>query len=188
MSLLADDAQRLETAHRFFQKLISEPDLPHTKRDLFGEWFREWWTRPFIDRCLALGLVTRERSLNTTGRGGAPYFYKAVPGADLRIYIEDAALLSALIWPQPSLPYEEVDNEPPSENTESVERAPSFADAVDAIKLIENTALAEDNVTLEETIRATLKISYAVLQNVTHMREKLDSMETALAQLQEAWK
>ena len=164
----------MEDVREAFRKLILTPSGQALSRsDLFGAMSSTTWTRLFMDRCAARGLITKE----SRGLNGKSFF---LPTPDLKRYVEDDGLLSGLIWPGPKS----------HEENEFVDSpvAPSHANAVEEIKWIESTALVEDSVTIEETVRASLKINYAILQNLSYVREKIELLEAAIEELREAWR
>ena len=152
------DQARLEEVKKAFRKLrlATASGDRLLMKELFGVNTDQAaaWSRSLMKRAEAQGLVSREQ---TYERG--PVLFAATPGLDA--ILGDDALLSRLIWPVPG------DEEPPP-----VEREPTE---------IETTALDEapgvpdaDGASVEEMLHALVKITFAVLENVTYTRKRLD--------------
>src|SRR4029077_12644113 len=150
------DKARLEEVKKAFRKLqlaTSSGDRLLMK-ELFGvNRDQATWSRTLMNRAEAQGLVAREQAYE---RG--PVLFAATP--DLDAILGDDALLSRLIWPVPGDEEAAPEREPTELDGAELDELPGAADA--------------DGASVEEMLRALVNITFAVLENVTYTRKRLD--------------
>jgi hypothetical protein len=150
------DQARLEEVKKAFRKLrlATASGDRLLMKELFGvNTDRATWSRSLMKRAEAQGLVAREQSYE---RG--PVLFAATP--ELEAILADDALCSRLIWPVPGDDEPSPEGEPAEIDGAELDEAPGAA--------------AADGASVEEMLRALVNITFAVLENVTYTRKRLD--------------
>lgn len=175
------DARTFAIGQDALRTLIKAGETGATGIELFGTSYRGKWGWVLMRRLSDMGLVLRsEPSSGTTGRN--PVVFKAMPA--LLAEVEDDTRMASLLWPKRAdpAPWGDAGEATPADVAEPVVRdvATSGYEAAAEVGGVYGTD--------RELLETLLKLCAATLENVAHMRVRVDELAKEVAGINEAWK
>jgi len=168
-----DDAKRFLEAKKALMR-IALSSAPLSLDDIFGsKEKRKSWPREIMKRALRAGVV---EMLPKAHLKAAP-FYRALPGLDEIVVDEER--LSNVIWPEHSLDAEEVEAVEGLEDVEHIEGNQGESE-------IPEPNLPEPDAA--QMLEGLVKLGAAILDNVVHIRQRVEELEKRLIKIEETWR